>query len=273
MFKFRIPSIMVAMVGLAAACSDGGTPTRTLVITGSSTMAPLIGEMAKRFEAAHAGIRVDVQTGGSSRGVADVRSCLAQVGMVSRDLRSDEDDLLATPVATDTVTLIVHRDNPIDALSREQVIGIFRGEIKTWTSLSGLDHPITVVHKAEGRSTLELFLSHFGLKNSSVKAHVIVGDNEQGIKSVAGVPGAIGYVSLGTAVLSLQGGVSIRIVRLLGESEPSADGESKRSAIRRNLNLVCGKSPEALTQSFLTFASSQAVRDLILAEAFIPLEK
>ena len=43
-----------------------------------------------------------------------------------------------------------------------------------------------MVNKAEGRSTLELFLHHFGLKNSEIKAQVVIGDNQQGIKTVAG---------------------------------------------------------------------------------------
>ncbi|MDR4470912.1 MAG: hypothetical protein MRJ68_21855, partial [Nitrospira sp.] len=39
-----------------------------LVITGSSTIAPLIAEIGKRFESVYPKVRVDVQTGGSSRG-------------------------------------------------------------------------------------------------------------------------------------------------------------------------------------------------------------
>jgi phosphate transport system substrate-binding protein len=55
-----------------------------LTFTGSSTVAPLAMEMAKRYEKPHPGIRIDVQTGGSSRGINDVRMGLADVGMVSR---------------------------------------------------------------------------------------------------------------------------------------------------------------------------------------------
>ena len=55
---------------------------------------------------------------------------------------------------------------------------------------------MTVVNKAEGRSTLELFLDYFKLKSPDVQADVVIGDNEQGIKTVAGNPNAIGYVSI-----------------------------------------------------------------------------
>lgn len=42
-----------------------------LVVTGASTLAPLIAEIGKRFESLYPKVRVDVQTGGSSRGIAD----------------------------------------------------------------------------------------------------------------------------------------------------------------------------------------------------------
>ena len=38
-----------------------------LRLTGSSTMAPMIAEIGKRFQAFHPGLQFDVQTGGSGR--------------------------------------------------------------------------------------------------------------------------------------------------------------------------------------------------------------
>lgn len=76
-----------------------------VVITGSSTVAPLVAEIAKRFEQHHPGVRVDVQSGGSSRGISDARSGLADIGMVSRALKPDEADLNAATIAMDGVVL------------------------------------------------------------------------------------------------------------------------------------------------------------------------
>ncbi len=55
---------------------------------------------------------------------------------------------------------------------------------------------ITVVNKADGRSTLDVFVAASGVPAREIKAQVIIGDNEQGIKVVAGNPRAIGYVSI-----------------------------------------------------------------------------
>ena len=69
--------------------------TGKLVITGASTLAPLIAEIGKRFESLHPTVRIGVQSGGSSRGVTDARQGLADIGMVSRAMKEDERDLSA----------------------------------------------------------------------------------------------------------------------------------------------------------------------------------
>ena len=45
--------------------------TGKLVITGANTLAPLVAEIGKRFEGLYPAVRIDVQSGDSSRGVAD----------------------------------------------------------------------------------------------------------------------------------------------------------------------------------------------------------
>ena len=170
-----------------------------LVITGSSTMAPLLLEIGKRFEAIHPDTRVDVQTGGSSRGIADTINGLADIGMASRALKPQEKYLHGSILAHDGIGIILHTLNPIQELTNAQIQGIYTGKITNWQQIGGQNAAITVVNKAQGRSTLELFLQYFNLSNHDIHAHVVIGDNEQGIKTVAGNPNAIGYVSIGTA--------------------------------------------------------------------------
>ncbi len=200
-FLFQV-FLVTAFAFSSMSCQESpaaNQPKTKLIITGSSTLAPLVMEIGKRFEAQHPGMRIDVQTGGSSRGIADVRQGLADIGMVSLQLNEHERDLFGTVIAHDGIGLIFHASNPMTALNEAQVIGIYRGEIINWKDVGSVDAPITVVHKADGRATLDVFLKHFNLSHSQVKAHVIIGDNEQGIKTVAGNLNAIAYVSIGTA--------------------------------------------------------------------------
>lgn len=255
---------------LALLAMSAHAATDRLTLTGSSTIAPLALEIGKRFEKLNPGVRVDVQSGGSSRGVADARSGAAQIGMVSRALAPTERDLVAHTVALDGISLIVHAGNPVVALADTQVKAIFTGQVRDWRELGGPARPITVVNKAEGRSTLELFLHHYQLRNSQIRAQVVIGDNQQGIKTVAGNPGAIGYVSIGSAEYEAAHGAPIKLLPLAGVAASVANVRNGRFALSRPLNLVSHGAPSALARRFIDFAQSSAVHDLIRDQFFVP---
>lgn len=244
-----------------------------LVLTGSSTIAPLVAEIGKRFEKRNPDVRIDVQTGGSSRGVSDARSGLADIGMASRALKTEENDLKSFTIALDGVDLILHKDNPVKTLTDQQVIDIYTGKITNWKDVGGKDAPVTVVNKAEGRSTLELFLHHYKLKNSDIKPQVVIGDNQQGIKTVAGNPGAIGYVSVGTAEFEAGNGAPIKLLPMDGVAATVENVRNGSFPLSRPLNLVTKTAPQGLAKRFIDFASSKAVYDIVEAQYFVPLAR
>ena len=245
--------------------------TGKLVITGSSTLAPLIAEIGKRFESLYPRVRIDVQSGGSSRGVADARQGLADIGMVSRAMKDDERDLSAFPIARDGVCPILHQENPVQALTDEQVIAIYTGKVTNWKEVGGTDAPITVVNKADGRSTLEVFLHYFKLKNVDIKAQVVIGDNEQGVKTVAGNRNAIGYVSIGTAEYDATHGVPIKLLPIGGVSASTESVQKGIFPLSRPLHIVTKTPPVGLAKAFIEYAQSKAVHDLIRQQYFVPL--
>lgn len=241
-----------------------------LVLTGSSTVAPLVAEIAKRYEMEHPEARIDVQTGGSSRGIADARQGTADIGMVSRVLKGNEKDLQAFTIAKDGISVIIHRDNRVQNLSDKQIVSIYTGKIDNWKLVGGTDAPITVVNKAEGRSTLELFAEHFKLKTKDIKADVVIGDNEQGIKTVAGNPNAIGYVSIGSGEYAATHKTPIKLLPVEGIAASTANVSNGTFPINRPLNLVINKPPTGLTKNFIDFARSQAVQDIVQEQYFVP---
>ena len=244
-----------------------------ITITGSSTLAPLVSEMAKLYEKTNKDTRIDVQSGGSSRGIADVRTGLANIGMVSRDLKDDEKDLDSVIIARDGVCVIVNSKNPIKSLSDEQVVKIYTGQIKNWKDVGGADAPITVVNKAEGRSTLELFLLYFKLKNENIKASVVIGDNEQGIKTVAGNPNSIGYVSVGAAEYSAKNGTSIKSLPVNGIEASVANIEAGKFPLNRNLIVITKGNRTEKVSRIISFFNSKNVVSLIKDLYFVPTTK
>lgn len=267
-FLICIAFIVFGFSGLASAYAA----SERLVLTGSSTVAPLVGEIARRFETMNPGVRIGVQTGGSSRGITDTRNGTADIGMVSRALKTDETDLRAFAIALDGIGIILHANNRVNALSKQQIIDIYTGKITNWRSVGGADARITVVNKAEGRSTLELFLHYFQLKNSAIKPHVIIGDNPQGIKIVASNPYAIGYVSIGAAEYEAERGAPIRLMPLDGVDASVANVRNKTFPLSRPLNLITSREPQGLARRFIEFARSLQTHDLVEAQYFVPVE-
>lgn len=241
-----------------------------LTLTGSSTVAPLISDIAKRFEQQHPRVRIDVQTGGSSRGIADARRGTADIGMASRALKPAESDLAAHTIARDGVTIILHRDNPVAKLSDEQIVGIYTGRIVDWSEVGGPQAPITVANKAEGRATLEVFLKYFQLKSRDIQASIVIGDNQQAIRTVAGDPHAIAYVSIGTAEFEFSRGVPIRLLAVGGIEPTTSSVGDGVFPMSRPLNLVTQGEVSPLAQAFIEFARSDAVHDLVKDHSFVP---
>lgn len=252
-----------------AACGAGERDAQRLTMTGSSTVAPLASELAKRYEAAHPGVRIDVQTGGSTRGIRDASNGVADIGMASRALKASETGLLAHTIALDGIGLIVHASNPVSRLSDAQIRAIFTGEIGNWSAVGGADAPITVVNKAQGRSTLELFLAYTGLQDADIDADVVIGDNEQGVKTVAGNPNAIGYVSIGTAEYDAQAGVPIKLLPMRGVAASVANVRNGSFPLSRQLNFVTAGPPAGLAAEFIAFAQSPAAQPAIQRLYFV----
>ncbi|MFQ5783789.1 MAG: phosphate ABC transporter substrate-binding protein [Alphaproteobacteria bacterium] len=258
--------VVVSAVATLAALfieTESLTAEDRLVVTGSSTVAPILGEIVKRYEALHHGVRIDVQTGGSARGLHDTRAGLADIGMVSRRLKPREADLTSYTIALDGLAMIVHAQNPVAELSESRIIGIYTGKIDNWSELGGADAKTVVVSKAEGRSTLELFLDHFGLTSPEIVADIVIGDNEQAVKTVAGNPYAIGYVSIGAASYQVAHGVTIRLLPLNGVPATPEMVAAKRFPILRELNLVVSGEPPRPVADFIAFARSPQVRDIL----------
>lgn len=270
--------VMLTACGRAATPSGSASSTSDasggkIVLTGSSTIAPLASELGKAFEAKHPGVRVDVQAGGSTRGVTDARQGTAEIGMVSRKLKDDEQDLLAFTIANDGVAPILHKSNPVSQLTDQQIIDIYLGKITNWKDVGGNDAPITVVNKAEGRSTLELFASYFKIEPKNIKAQVIIGDNQEGIKSVAGNPNAIGYVSIGTAEYEAEHGTDIKILPIQGVSATVENVRNASFPLSRPLNFVTKAQPGGLVKEFIDFARSLEAAPIIKEQFFVPLTK
>ena len=118
-----------------------------LLITGSSTIAPVLTEIAEKYEAEKK-VRVDIQTGGSTKGIVDTQKGLNNIGMVSKSLK--QEGLKTYLIAKDGLAIIVNDKNKVNEITTQKLKDIYTGKLTNWSQLGGVSAPITVVHKAQG---------------------------------------------------------------------------------------------------------------------------
>jgi phosphate transport system substrate-binding protein len=120
-------------------CTKRDNSTNKLILTGSSTVAPLVAEFGKRFEKGKPDVRINVQTGGSSRGISDVKKDISNIGMVSRALKENEKEFFSFQIALDGVCVIINKENPVKSLSDQQIVDIYKKKIINWKDVGGCD--------------------------------------------------------------------------------------------------------------------------------------
>ncbi len=246
--------------------------SQTVMATGSSTIAPVVADAAKRYEESHPGVRIEVQSGGSSRGISDATTSVADLGMVSRVLKeAEKEKLTAHLLAADGVCVVVHKDNPVKHLDKQQLINIYTKKITNWKDVGGNEATIVVANKAEGRSTLEIFVAYLDLDNADVKADVVVGENLHVINSVVSNPNTVGYVSIGTATAEAGAGTPIKLVVTDGIVPTMASVRDGSFPITRPLNIVTDVETSPAAKAFLDYLTSPDINDLIEKHFFVPV--
>jgi phosphate transport system substrate-binding protein len=235
-------------------------------------MQPLIAEIGKRFQSLHPEVQIEVQSGGSGRGIDDVRKGRSAIGMVSRTLTAKERDLYGFPVARDGVSIILHRDNPVKSLSDTQVVGIFTGRIVNWKRVGGHNATISPLEREKGRGSSELFNTYYHLRESEIVGRVIAGDISETINAVASNPRAIGYASSGEAVRKVGTGVPIKLLPLNNVTPTRRNIISGNYPIIRSLVLVTKGLPTGQLKAFIDYCLSAATVDLIERHDFVPYE-
>jgi len=261
---------MLLLAGTAAHAATGApaAPAK-LVITGSSTMAPLVTEMARSFEKLHPTIKVEVNGGGSGKGISDLRSGASNISMTSRLLLDSERDLFSIPIARDGVAFLVHASNPVKQISANQLVGVLTGKITNWKSLGGKDAAVTLIWGGKGQGTSELLLDHLKLSDAELRSYSTIVDNAERIRQVERNVNAIAPNSIGQSERATRAGSP---VSALAYEHVTATPKTIRNgsyALSRPLMLVTRGLPQGAEKRFIDFALSGHVADLFAKYDFV----
>src|SRR3972149_2691206 len=138
-------------VGCTSASSPGMVPAeRAIVNKGSDTMVNLALAWAEAYQQVEPAISVSVTGGGSGTGIAALINGTGDRANASRQIKPEETEEARANgieaeeivVARDAIAVIVHRDNPVDHLTIEQISAIYGGQINNWPEGGGAGRPL-----------------------------------------------------------------------------------------------------------------------------------
>jgi phosphate transport system substrate-binding protein len=241
-----------------------------LHIAGSSTMGPLLTEIAAKYHLLHPEVAIEVELGGSSRGLEDVRAGHAHIAMLSRSLALSERDLYGIPIARDGVGVVVHANNGLQQLSIEQLRSIFTGAVRQWHEVGGSREEIQALGGLQEGACSALFARFLKVPPTAFTLDAAVESNIERLAMVAGSETAIGFVSVGAAERAISQGVSVRLLPVAGIAASSANIRNGSYPICRALTLASMDSPTGVARSFFAFCLSAQVNRILAAYDFVP---
>ncbi|WP_313450086.1 substrate-binding domain-containing protein [Stutzerimonas kunmingensis] len=225
---------------------------------------------------------------GTGTGFAGLKDGTADLAAASRSIKQSEAQSLSAlgdmrsaeseqVIAIDGLAVIVHPDNPVQALSVEQVARLFAGEITSWRELGGADVAVELHARDDQSGTYdtfkELVLNSQGqaLATSAVRYE----SNDALSQAVSRRSGAIGFVGLASV------GKSKALAITDGDSQPMPPSQALVATedypLSRRLFLYADPQKQsAWTREFLSFVHSPEGQAIVeksgyVAQAIAPI--
>lgn len=108
-----------------------------IVIAGSSSITPLMEKLKESYTAKNPRVNIEILQSDSTTGINSVVQGIADIGMVSRELKDKElsAGIKAEVLAIDGLAIIINPSNKIEGLSKAQVKEIFSGKVGKWEEI------------------------------------------------------------------------------------------------------------------------------------------
>ena len=146
---------------------------QTLTISGAFALFPMMTVWGEQYSLVNPNVRFDITGGGAGKGITDMLSGVADIAMVSRELKQEESDQGAygVPVTIDAVVATVNVDNPYieeilaQGLTPEAAAAIWMSrETTTWGQFLGTDadDAITVYTRSDSAGAAEVWAKYMG---------------------------------------------------------------------------------------------------------------
>ncbi|MDR3358747.1 MAG: PstS family phosphate ABC transporter substrate-binding protein [Desulfovibrio sp.] len=259
----------ISFVPAAAAAEE-------IVVTGSTTVLPVMQKAGEAFMAANPGIALAISGGGSGNGIKALNEGLCHIAMSSRDIKSSEMaqgkangvNPARTTVAVDALVPVVHPENPVKALSTAQLRDIYAGRIANWKEVGGTAGKIVLISRDTSSGTFETWESMIMNKEKISPSALLQASNGAVVQAVAKNRRAIGYIGFGYL------NRSVKKLDVDGIEASPATALAGRWPIARELFLFTNGEPAGAVKKFVTYLLDPQKGQKAVAETgYIPLQK
>ncbi len=268
MRRHLLLAVLLAAAVLLSACSAGAGSADQVIVTGSTTILPIAEVSAEMYGDVEPDVSVLVSGVGSSAGIESVSRGSSDIGSSSRDLKPEEENLglVDTPIAYDAIAVIVHPDNPVGNLTKQQVKAIFQGAIRNWSEVGGSDQPIHLVNRDQASGTREAFSKIVMDSEPFDPTAAVLPGTGQVRAVVADAPGAVGYISFGFVTSA------VKTVSIDGVAPSEENVFSSSYPVQRTLHFFTKGEPVQPAKGYIDYVLSDAVQQSVVKDAgFLPV--
>jgi phosphate transport system substrate-binding protein len=233
-------------------------------ISGAWALYPMMVKWGEEYMKKYPKVRIDVSAGGAGKGMADALAGLVDIGMVSREIRSEEtaQGAFSVPVVKDAVFPTVNKQNPVlksglleKGVTKEVFTALWiEGRSMTWGEVAGAGasgagasgagaagaaskQKVSVYTRSDSCGAAETWAQYLGGKQEDLKGVGVYGDPglADAVKRDAG---GTGYNNLNYAY-DMKSGLPVEGILIIpidvnenGKIDPPEDLSTKQKAIQ-----------------------------------------
>ncbi len=289
---FLVAGLFVAGCGKSP---DGGAAPAgqkaTIANIGSDTMVNLAAAWAEAYGAVDKTVLIEVNGGGSGVGIKGLINGTAELANSSRHMEDKEKEELKAKrgadtkeflVAFDALSIYVHKDNPLNEISMEQLGEIYRadGKVTKWSELGVTAIPgakgdeIIRASRQNNSGTYEYFKEAVvGKKNEFKLGSLDMNGSKDVVELVGKTPNAIGYSGMGYANPSVK---MLKVSKKKGEPgvAPSIVAtHDKTYPIARPMFFYTAGTPAPHLQKYIDWVLTDAGQKIVEETGYVPLPK
>jgi len=279
-------SILAVGALVFTGCAKGGE-NAVLQVRGSDTELNLVQRLSEKFMEDNPA-QIAVTGGGSGTGLAALINGEVDLANASRAMKDKEIEQAKANnvnpvefvVAMDGLSVIVHKDNPVEKLTVAQIGAIYRGEITNWQEVGGNDQKISLYGRQNNSGTFVFFREHV-LKGDYSADMKRMNGNAQIVEGVKADPAGIGYVGLGYVVDEngnpVEGLTVLKVAK--DKNSPYVSPLNREDVltgaypVARPLYQYTNGKPQGALRDFIKYELGEKGQNIAIDEGFFPVPK